>query len=152
MRGYFYTLLVASVCGAVCAMLAWGGFEKYIKYIASLVCIVLLISPLREIDITKAVEKLNEAVESLPEGESPLYETAASLTEREAEKYLTEIVFNKFGIKPIYSDINIDWTLDEPTIQSITVALSVEDMPFADDVDAYLEQVLGGEVTVVEGQ
>jgi hypothetical protein len=94
MSGYFYTLLVASVCGAVCMMLVWGGFEKYIKYIASLICVVLLISPLREIDIIAFTEDAfeNSDVENGAHG-SDLYAISERITEQSAEKYICDIVY-----------------------------------------------------------
>ena len=62
LNGYFYTLLVASVCGAICSMIAWGGFEKYIKYISSLVCVCLMILPLREIDLREALDSEGQSI------------------------------------------------------------------------------------------
>ena len=149
MSGYFYTLLVASVCGAMCVALSFGGFEKYIKYICSLVCICLMIVPFREIDI-EAIKDSYEISFSEQEGESSLYAVSSQLAEERAESYITEIVFSQFGIKPLSTDIKIDWTQTEPLIEDITVSLSHEDMQKAEATKEYLMFILGGKVNVVE--
>lgn len=150
--GYFYTLLVASVCGAVCAMLAWGGFEKYIKYIASLVCIVLLVSPFRSIDISQMMEGAEEdTAASDSVSADGLYSLASEMTEERAEEYISGLVFSEFGINAVYTDIKIDWGSDDPIIESISVALDGSDMAYAAEAEEYLVRVLGGEVKIVEG-
>lgn len=150
MSQYFYALLITSVCGAVCALMAWGGFEKYIKYIASLICVLVMISPFRGLDFT-SIESIGEI--SVPEADSApaLYKTAANLTETDTEEYISQIVFGKFGIKPTAVNINIDWEQEIPTIESIVVMLSKEDSGYSSQIKDYLFDVLGGEVTVIEG-
>lgn len=151
MNGYFYTLLVTSVCGAVCALLASGGYEKYIKYIASLICVLVMISPFRNIDIKDITDNASGGF-SLPEtSQSQLYKTSAEMTEERAETYINEIVFNKFGIKPLSTDIKIDWGKEEPIIENISVFLSKGDFSKSNEIKAYLYEVLGGEVDVIEG-
>lgn len=149
MNGYFHTLLVASVCGAMCVSLACGGFEKYIKYICSLICICLIILPFREIDPQK-IKGFGEISFSEPEPESGLYGISSQLAEERAEGYINEIVFSQFGIKPESSDIKIDWTQTEPVIENITVFLSHDDMKKAEETEKYLCGVLGGKVNVIE--
>ena len=151
MSGYFYALLVTSVCGAVCGILAWGGFEKYIKYIASLICVLVMLSPFREIDISGI---MNSASEIYPEesiGDGLLYKTASEMTEDRAEEYINQIVFNKFGINPISTHIKIDWEQEEPVIEDITVCLASGDFAVASETEEYLRSVLGGKVNVIEG-
>lgn len=152
MKGYFLTVLVASVCGAVCTVLASGGFEKYIKYTASLICVVLIISPFRDIDISKIESSVTDEISlSISENTSGLYLLAADMTETRAEEYVSQIVLSEFGINTVYTDIKIDWDEEEPIIENICVALSREDMDKGDLAREYLMRVLGGEVTVVEG-
>lgn len=151
MNGYFYTLLVASVCGAICAMLATGGFEKYIKYIASLVCVCLMIMPLREIDVSGIADSETAFFESSADvPENKLCTEVYALTEARAEEYISQIVFSEFGIKAVYADIKIDWTSDEPIIESITLALPKGDYGAEEQVGEYLFRTLGGEVNIVE--
>lgn len=153
MSGYFYTLLIASVCGAVCMMLAWGGFEKYIKYIASLICVALLISPLRRIDISGALDGTLES--SYTENDSSVLDldkVSEQMTEQKAEKYITDLVFLEFGINAVSADIKIEWGKTEAVINGIDLVLSNDDMSQADAIEKYLFSVLGGEVSVIEEQ
>ena len=153
MSGYFYTLLVASVCGAVCMMLAWGGFEKYIKYIASLICVALLISPLREIDISSVVsDSLDYSQAESDSSMTDLYAISEQMTERTAEKYIRDIVFSEFGINAVSADIKIEWGKTEAVITNIDLVLTKNDMNRAEDIKKYLFSVLGGEVRLIEEQ
>lgn len=153
MSGYFYTLLVASVCGAVCMMLAWGGFEKYIKYIASLICVALLISPLREIDISSVVsDSLDYSQAESDSSMTDLYAISEQMTERTAEKYICDIVFSEFGINAVSADIKIEWGKTEAVITNIDLVLTKNDMNRAEDIKKYLFSVLGGEVRLIEEQ
>ena len=151
MSGYFYTLLVASVCGTVCMMLAWGGFERYIKYIASLICVVLLISPLREIDISAALsDSLDHSQDEPDSSVADLYAISEQMTENTAEKYIRDIVFSEFGINAVSADIKIEWGKTEAVIKNIDLVLTRNDMNRAEDIKRYLFSVLGGEVRIVE--
>ena len=152
MKGYFYTLLITAVCGSICVMLSWGGFEKYIRYIASLVCVALIITPFRNIDVSDIEEYAKgEIGNEITGNTSELYSLASDMTEKRAEDYISQIVFSRFGINTVYTDIKIDWDKEEPVIESIYVALSQDDMTNAQSAKDYLTDVLGGEVTVVEG-
>ena len=131
-------------------MLAWGGFEKYIKYIASLVCVVLLISPLRSIDMSFISDAEYGVSSESTEEVSDIYAMTAALTEQSAEKYISDLVFSEFGIKAVTADIKIEWSKNEAVIESIVLVLSKGDMNRSDDVKKYLFSVLGGEVSVVE--
>ena len=146
MRGYFYTLLVCSVCGAVCTLLAWGGFEKYIKYISSLVCAVILISPLASLLGRDNVELTPEFTQS--DASIPI--RTHELAEKQAEEYINEMLFNEFGIKEASADIKIDWGQDGAVLLGISVALSGQDLSRADEICIYLREQLGSEVTVIE--
>ncbi len=152
MKGYFYTILIASVCGAICSMMAWGGFEKYTKYIASLVCVALIITPFRNIDVSYILDTVNQEITAEIDASVPeLYESASDMAEKRAEEYISQIVFSQFGINAVSTDIKIDWDEEEPIIESIHVALDSGDMDEAESAKEYLMRVLGGEVTVVEG-
>ena len=153
MNGYFYTLLVASVCGAVCVLLAWGGFEKYIKYIASLICVVLIIAPLREIDMSAFdVGELEISSPESDSAEAELYTVTEQMTKQRAEKYICDIVFSEFGINAVSADIKIEWGKTEAVINGIELVLISDDMNKAEDIRQYLFSALGGEVSIVEEQ
>lgn len=151
MSGYFYVLLIASVCGAVCTVMVWGGFERYIKYIASLICVALLISPFRDLNIEQELDSYESLAAENHVSQAGLYELAAEMTEERAEDYISQIVFSEFGIKTVATDIKIDWEENEPIIEYISVTLASADMDMSEEAKDYLQRVLGGEVNVVEG-
>ncbi len=128
-----------------------GGFEKYIKYIASLICVAVMVSPFRNIDISEITEKAKAEFTFFETSETLLYETAGEITEERAETYINDIVFNKFGIKPLSTHIEIDWRKEEPIIESIKLYLSSADYLRNAEVQDYLYAVLGGEVEIIEG-
>lgn len=148
MSGYFYTLLVTSVCGALCVVLSYGGFEKYMKYIASLVCVAVIILPMKNIEIN--IDNTMDIPQYDTSEQSPLFKTTSELTEERAESYISEIVFQKFGIKPIESNINIDWMENEAVITSVSVSFLKTDREKSHLAREYLCEVLGGDVELVE--
>ena len=152
MNGYFYTLLITSVCGGICALLAWGGFEKYIKYIAALICTVLVLSPFRDMDISDSAEDImGEISVNYETSVQNMYALAGEMTEEKTKQYISDLVFSESGIKPTCVNIKIDWNKNDPVIENITVTLNSVDFSRAAEVKEYLFSVLGGEVSVVEG-
>jgi len=150
MSGYFYMLIITSVCGSVCTLLASGGFEKYIKYIVALICTVLMLSPFRDMEITEIEDSFSDISASFEQSEG-LYPLAAEMTEARTEEYISQIVFSEFGIYPLYTNIKIDWEQPEPIIENIIIAVGSEDMSFSEDIKKYLKDILGGEVEIIEG-
>ena len=152
MKGYFYTLLITSVVGALCTVFTLSPFEKYIRYIASLVCVALIILPFREIDVSELKDDIFDGVsDEISEKTTDINILASDMAEKRAEEYISQIVFQRFGINTVDTDIKIDWEKEEPTINSIEVILKREDMHNAHSAKEYLADVLGGEVTVIEG-
>ncbi len=151
MKGYFLTVLIASVCGALCIVLSWGGFEKYMKYIVSAVCVALIIAPLREIDLSQIESAVSEQqTVQYAQDEEYLYRLSGEIAEKRAEEYISELVLKEFGIKTAGTDIKIDWDSETPTVESICVSISKEDADKCAAAREYLTKILGGEVRVIE--
>ncbi len=149
MKGYFYVIILTSVCGSLCTLLADGGYEKYIKYIVALICAVIILSPFRELDLKEIENALSDTHinENISDG---LYPLATDLTEEKTKEYISSIVFSKFGINPISINIKIDWSREEPIIQEIKVYLDSDSMKHSREISEYLSMALGGEVYVDE--
>ncbi len=150
MSGYFYMLILTSVCGSVCAMLASGGFEKYIKYIVALICTILILVPFRDFDL-KEIGNTFSDISGESHTSEGLYPLATEITENRAEEYISQIVFSEFGITPLYTHIKIDWEQHEPIIESISIAVGSGDISRSEEIKKYLKDILGGEVEIVEG-
>ncbi len=146
MTGYFYALLATSVCGTVCIMLCGGGFEKYIKYIAALISISVMILPLKDINATeiKPDEDIHEIL-----NQNMLNKTAEEIATEQTKSYISQSVLTKFGIKPTYVSISIDWEREDPTVTNITVAMPKQTQNLK-EIKEYLTTLLGGEVKVIE--
>ncbi len=151
MKEYFFCILVASVIGSVCSILGSGGFEKYIKYIASLVCLLIILIPFRKTDINEIINNDSIQLEIQNQNsQADLDNLSQAMTEKRLKEYINEIVFNKFGINPLDINININWTENEGIIEEISVKLSKNNMKYSDDIKAHLEKNLGGEVEIIE--
>lgn len=139
MKGYFIALLAASVCSAICVSLAGEGYEKYIKYICALVCAVMLISPLRGIDISGIL--FDPAEISYAESDLAAYE-------KQAADHISQSVYKEYGIKPLSVNIKIEWVGESPTVTRISLALPAGTENAA-AVREYLAAEYGGEVEII---
>ena len=146
MTGYFYALLATSVCGTLCIMLCGGGFEKYIKYIAALISVSVMILPLRHIN--KSDFAIDSNLQSTLD-KNMLEKTAEEIAAEKTESYISQEVLAKFGINPTDISISIDWEREDPTVTSITVYIP-KNSEKATKIQGYLTTLLGGEVKVIE--
>ena len=80
MRHYLTVLFCGSLLGAVCAAAAGGALEKYVLYLAALLCILLIVSPFRELELSFSLPE-EPSEETLPAGE-----TLSHLAGKEAEE------------------------------------------------------------------
>ncbi|MEG1743501.1 MAG: hypothetical protein RR246_04975 [Clostridia bacterium] len=143
MREYLFCVFAAALfCGLASMMSVGGSFEKYIKYICALLCIVTVISPFIKI-------KINPDEFELPK---PASETSvdtavvAEIAEKNAKEYISSLLFSKFGINA--SDVRIKISSSNNlTLETVTVFI---ERGTADslDVKTHLESVLGGTITV----
>lgn len=147
MRDYFSTLLLASFMGAVCTSLAGGKLEKFVRYLASLLCILLIISPLRDLELSPL--SLKEQELSLPEG-AALSDLAAEEAEKEICAALSSAISAGTGITPASLCIDIDWNTREPVISSLSLALRSEDFPRREEVSGWVEASYGVPCYVTE--
>lgn len=144
------TLLIASVLGGILAVLSSGSsFEKYIKYIASLVCVVIIISPLKSFisapfQMPKAAMANTES--SAPENKAD--QVLASVTKTELDAYIKDILFKEFGIKIPLTDIKIDWADDCFVITSLVVYLDEGDRNRQNEVRDFLAEQIDKSVSV----
>ncbi len=150
LQGYFSMLLTASVLGALCAAFAGSSFEKYLRYLASLICILLVLAPFRSFDASDLFQTdFTSPDVSLPDGK-PLAERAGEQAEDEICAWISQSLSEQIGITPKEVRIDIDWTADEPVIRSVAVRLPPELADRAEEAAAWIETTYGvpGDVTV----
>lgn len=150
MKNYFFTLLIASVLGGIIAVFVSGSnYEKYIKYIASLICVVIILAPLKSFisapfTLPEEYKEATESTISITEAN----EAIASLTISGLDTYIKDILFSKFGINAPSTDIKIDWADNCLVINKITVFLANKDSKYQAKVQKYLTETICDSVEV----
>ncbi len=115
MKEYFSALLFSSVAGGIAAALVGKPYEKYLRYLAALVCTALMVAPLAGV-----LPSLNL---DLPETESSQlsYDPVAQQTKEDAETAVYNYIFAETGIKVKSLCIEIERTEGQLFFRSIRV-------------------------------
>ena len=142
MKDYFYSLLIASVCGSLCIFVSGKGYEKYIRFAVSMICACLVLYPLK--DLFAELPSVKDYEYSLPEAALSADPTRA-LYETAAKDEISKSVFEEFGINASDISINIDQTEDCATVTDISLKLPSGD---ADEIKSFLLEKFGGNVEV----
>lgn len=145
MRTFFLSVFLASLAGALSVAFAGGGaYEKYIKYIVSLLLILLLISPFASL---KSIDYELEAQEtlSIAANDGAVYEQQIH---EELLLYFDALLQNDLGINA--RDIRIDIGIrdGEAVVGDITVYVDEDDLT---EAGAYLFAKFGSGVTASAG-
>ena len=145
MRTFFLSVFLASLAGALSVAFAGGGaYEKYIKYIVSLLLILLLISPFASL---KSIDYELEAQEtlSIAANDGAVYEQQIH---EEVLLYFDALLQNDLGINA--RDIRIDIGIQdgEAVVGDITVYVDEDDLT---EAGAYLFAKFGSGVTASAG-
>lgn len=137
MRTFFLSVFLASLAGG-------GAYEKYIKYIVSLLLILLLISPFASL---KSIDYELEAQEtlSIAANDGAVYEQQIH---EELLLYFDALLQNDLGINA--RDIRIDIGIQdgEAVVGDITVYVDEDDLT---EAGAYLFAKFGSGVTASAG-
>ena len=145
MRTFFLSVFLASLAGALSDAFAGGGaYGKYIKYIVSLLWILLLISPFASL---KSIDYELEAQEtlSIAANDGAVYEQQIH---EELLLYFDALLQNDLGINA--RDIRIDIGIQdgEAVVGDITVYVDEDDLT---EAGAYLFAKFGSGVTASAG-
>ncbi len=145
MRTFFLSVFLASLAGALSVAFAGGGaYEKYIKYIVSLLLILLLISPFASL---KSIDYELEAQEtlSIAANDGAVYEQQIH---EELLLYFDALLQNDLGTNA--RDIRIDIGIQdgEAVVGDITVYVDEDDLT---EAGAYLFAKFGSGVTASAG-
>ncbi len=143
LQGYFSMLLTASVLGAVCAAFAGGAFEKYLRYLSALICILLILSPFRSLDLLPGTEQLTDGQPEATVSGKTLEELAGELAEPEICAQIAAALSAQTGITAADVRIDIDWTEEEPVIRAVRLILSPEDAGRAAEAADWVESAYG---------
>ena len=154
MRDYFMSLIIAAIIGTVLSSLAGGTFEKYMKYIVALICIMILILPL------KAVVNLTLDFDELTNTESPptVSGSESYIVERSKQRIesaVAEAVEKQFKIQihNVKANIRITDVSDgghkrDIIVDNIDVWVEKSDALRIAEIKSYLFNMLGVEINV----
>lgn len=143
LQSYFSMLLTASVLGALCAAFAGSAFEKYLRYLAALICVLLVLAPFRSFDASRLFSmEVSGGETSLPEGKT-LSELAGEQAEGEICAYIAQCLSAETGITAADVRIDIDWTETQPTIRAVRLLLPIEEAHRAEEAAAWVEKTYG---------
>ena len=144
MRDYFFTILITSLIGGLVCSFSDTKFEKPIKYVVSLICIVLILSPVSSVFSGEA-----ELEVSLPEvsiDDSLASDWILTETENMLKKTISEAVFSKFGFFPEKIELEIT-TRDGvngmvTVVENVRVFVPVEKKELINDIRQFLDALL----------
>lgn len=143
LQGYFSMLLTASVLGALCAAFVGSAFEKYLRYLAALICVLLVLAPFRSFDASELFRTdFSGAEASLPEGKT-LSELAGEQAESEICAYIAQSLSAETGITAADVRIDIDWTENQPVIRAVRLILPPEEAHRTEEAAAWVEKTYG---------
>lgn len=146
MKSFFISLITASVIGALSTALVCKTYEKYIKYIAALICTAIVISPLGGV-VSKIGTLLSPTEErssaSAVHSCSQANALIADKTEEAAEAYVSDLVFSELGISTESVDIEIESVGTEFSIKSVKA--TVADDSELEPLKNYLKNLFGAE-------
>lgn len=145
MRAFFLSVLLASLAGALSVSLAGGSaYEKYIKYIVSLLLILVLIAPFASLKTIDYEFETQETLSAAADG-GAVYEQQIH---EELLRYFDALLQNDLGINA--RDVRIDIGIQdgEAVVGDITVYVDEADLT---EAGAYLFAKFGSGVTASAG-
>ncbi len=149
MKNYFLTLFMAAVIGAAVAVVADGKFEKQTRYLISLICVLVIITPLKNsVEVFKDLSfPLNNGEQSGQE-QSDYGAWIVDRSVKELENTVSQAITRKFGITVMM--VQIVTYIEEGTtyVKKITVTLFPDQEAYAQSVGEYIEGLLYTETEV----
>ena len=122
---YVSVIFTASVLGAVCAVLAGSAFEPYIRYLAALACILLIVHPFRSFSFD-VPEQEASVQESAPQADS-LQTLAGELAKEEICRVIKDALYVQTGITASAVCIDMEWTEQDALVTAVHLTLAQEE-------------------------
>lgn len=150
MKSFFISLITASAVGALSSALVCKSFEKYIRYIAALICTIIIVAPVSSLlpsIKSGAVLSFDDigAAEAFASDGGAL-ELIGDKTESETEAYIKSLVFSDLGIN--LSAVIIEIESVGSSLYIKRVAVTPEQSGDVDKLREYLEKLFGSETLI----
>ena len=149
---YIMTSFIVSMIVGIGEKIAPANMKKYITFIASLMLLIFLVSPIKSIGeeiliITDGIMKEQEG--TLPP--SANYDEIVNLAERKAEEAIRKHLSENFSLE---DSVSVSLTMKlEPNgtmlLTHISVTLGAKDIDLADDIRVYSEKTFHTATNVI---
>lgn len=151
MRDYFLTILITSLIGGLICSVSDTKFERPIKYLVSLICIVLILSP-----VTAVFSGRGDIEVSLPEvsiDDKFIGDWILTETENMLKRSISESVFSKFGFYPKKIELTLKEREGEngtvTVIEYVKIYVTAEQYDVKALLESYLDALLFTESEVL---
>ena len=152
MKDYFLTLLIAAVAGALVSIAAGGRYEKQMRYLISLICVLTVLMPLGGAVSGFLKSDIEPMKTSDVSGSDHKWILDRSVAEVEAT--IAEAAKYKFGIT--VRDVELVILQEEGviTVTGMIITLLPTQAELADEISDYFRQLLAvdTEVVIYEGR
>ena len=148
---YVITALVVALIAGVGEKIAHTNMKKYINFVASMVLLIFLISPIKTLgeELFRFTDQsLKDETHEQPHSNS--YETILRLAKNKAEEEVREHIYQKFELKEKFS-ISLTMKMEENgsiLLTHISLNLSSNNVQLADEIKTYLEKTFYTETSV----
>ena len=139
MQEYVSVIFAASVLGAVCALLAGSAFEPYIRYLASLACILLIVYPFRSFSFTYSASE-SSGQETLTSADT-LQVLAGEMASTEICRAIGDALCAQTGITASDIRIDMEWTEQDAIITAVYLTIATQE--HVSTAKAWIEQTYG---------
>lgn len=152
MKDYFLTLLIAAVAGALVSIAAGGRYEKQMRYLISLICVLTVLMPLGGA-VSGFLKSDIEPMETSDVSGSD-HKWILDRGVAEVEATIAEAAKYKFGIT--VRDVELVILQEEGviTVTGMIITLLPTQAELADEISDYFRQLLAvdTEVVIYEGR
>jgi len=148
---YIVASFIASLIAGIGEKIAPGKMKKYVTFVASLVLLIYLASPIQSLG--EELLLLSDNIlknEEEPSSPSVTYDEVLTLSERKTAEAIEKHLFEKYEIKGIGS-VSVDLKMEESGTVLIThISLEIDKVysNLVDDMEAYLEKTFQTETSV----
>ncbi len=156
MKAYLVSILtVALAVGIMNALSPDAKLGKYVKYLSSLVVVLIILSPLARVSGSLlSFSDMMSSSEYSGDGEGGLENSVLNQTKKNLENSLKDMLYSRFSIAE--ASVNADFILDASDIEAVVIErIDIGIYPsvsswLASDISEYIGGIFNCKVTVGE--